>query len=74
MKPYNDEGFFKASLLVIFLLIPLPFLINWVTWGDGFMKPYMSMFFDRGNCWENAKHEIVCKETVTCKFGRNFCE
>ena len=74
MKPYHNKGFFKASLLIIFLLVPAPFMVGYASWGDEWVKTYMSMFFDRGNCWENAKHEIVCKETATCKFGRNFCK
>ena len=27
----------------------------------------------RSECWENSKHERVCRGENTCKFGRNFC-
>ena len=40
---------------------------------DGFSK-FWKMRGGSGDCWENAKHERVCKGEVTCKFGRNFCE
>ena len=38
------------------------------TW-DMFWK----MHLPDGDCWENSKHEKVCKDNNTCKFGRNFC-
>ena len=38
------------------------------TW-DMFWK----MHLPSGDCWENSKHEKVCKDNNTCKFGRNFC-
>jgi len=74
MKPYHNKGLFKASLLIIFMLVPTPFIVGYVAWGDDWVKTYMTMFHDQSNCWENANHEMVCKETVTCKFGRNFCK
>lgn len=40
------------------------------TW-DRFVKKYTDPW--KSNCWENSKHERVCKEDNTCKFGRNFC-
>ena len=39
------------------------------TW-DRFVKKYTG----KSNCWENSKHERVCKEDNTCKFGRNFLQ
>ena len=39
---------------------------------DGWAK-YTAMRGFGGDCWENSKHERVCKDDNTCKFGRNFC-
>ena len=39
---------------------------------DGFSK-FWKMRGGTGDCWENSKHEKVCKDNNTCKFGRNFC-
>ena len=39
---------------------------------DGWAK-YTAMRGFGGDCWENSKHERVCKDENTCKFGRNFC-
>ena len=35
---------------------------------------FVQMHLPDGDCWENAKHEKVCKGEVDCKFLRNFCE
>jgi len=59
MKPYHNKGFFKASLLIIFMLVPLPFFINWITWGDGFMKPFMEMHFPDRCMYEDNKHNVI---------------
>jgi len=40
------------------------------TW-DRFVKKYTDPW--TSNCWENSKHERVCKDDNTCTFGRNFC-
>ena len=40
------------------------------TW-DRFLQKYGDPF--TSNCWENSKHERVCNDDNTCKFGRNFC-
>ena len=39
---------------------------------DGFSK-FVKMRGGTGDCWENSKHEKVCNNNNTCKFGRNFC-
>jgi hypothetical protein len=33
MKPYHNEGFFKVTLVVIFMLVPLPYIIGYLAWG-----------------------------------------
>ena len=38
---------------------------------DRFLQKYGDPFTTE--CWENSKHERVCKGEVECKFGRNFC-
>ena len=40
------------------------------TW-DRFLKKYGDPI--KTECWENSKHERVCRDNNTCKFGRNFC-
>ena len=35
---------------------------------------FWKMHLPDGDCWENSRHEKVCKETANCKIGRNFCE
>eukprot|EP01052_Picozoa_sp_SAG31_P027289 SAG31_NODE_2541_length_5536_cov_2.014162_4_plen_72_part_00 len=35
---------------------------------DGFAK-LVKMRGGTGDCWENAKHEQVCKDNNTCKFA-----
>ena len=39
---------------------------------DGFAK-FVQMRGMTGDCWENSKHERVCRGDNNCKFGRNFC-
>ena len=72
-EPYHNEGFGQAFLLIIFLTIALPILgIMTIddTW-DRFLAKYGAPF--TSECWQNSKHERVCKDDNTCKFGRNFC-
>ena len=59
MKPYHTEGFFKAAMLVIFILAALPFLINWVTWGDDFTGPLIEMYFPDRCAYEDNKHNVI---------------
>ena len=40
------------------------------TWSR-FLKKYGESI--TAECWENSKHEKVCRNDNTCKFGRNFC-
>ena len=72
MKPYHNKGFGLSFLAIVFFMLVFPAMILFVSLGtwDTFVK----MHIPDGDCWENAKHERVCKGTVTCKIGRNFCE
>ena len=40
------------------------------TW-DRFLQKYGDPW--KSDCWENSKHERVCKDDNTCLIGRNFC-
>ena len=70
-EPYHNKGFGVAYMLLLFLILILPAFIlvtSLDTW-DMFWK----MHLPDGDCWENARHEKVCRETADCKIGRNFC-
>ena len=58
-KGYHNKGFIYALLFIIFAMLPLPFIINWLTWGDEFMKPFMSMNFPDRCIYEDNKHNKV---------------
>ena len=71
MKPYHNEGFGIAYMWILILVLIFPIFLLFVTldtW-DTFVK----MHLPDGDCWENARHEKVCRETADCKIGRNFC-
>ena len=70
-EPYHNEGFGIAFLTIIVFTIILPALMI-LSIDDGFAK-FVQMRGMTGDCWENSKHERVCKDDNTCKFGRNFC-
>tara|TARA_B100001287_G_scaffold17658_1_gene13112 strand:+ start:1562 stop:1822 length:261 start_codon:yes stop_codon:yes gene_type:complete len=70
-QPYHNKGFGPAFLWIIFLFLIFPSVII-LSIDDGWAK-YKSMRGLSGDCWENSKHEKVCKSDNTCKFGRNFC-
>ena len=52
------------------LVFPAMLLFTSMGTWDMFWK----MHLPNGDCWENATHDKVCKETANCKIGRNFCE
>lgn len=73
MEPYHNKGFGLAFLTIIFVTLILPIAAMMTiddTW-DRLLKKYGDPW--KSNCWENSKHERVCKGENTCKFGRNFC-
>ena len=71
-EPYNNEGFGIAYMWILLLVLIFPAILIFVSMGtwDTFVK----MHLPDGDCWENARHERVCKETANCKLWRNFCE
>ena len=70
-EPYDNEGFGSAFIAIIFMMLIIPAILLFTsmgTWGI-----FVQMHLPDGDCWENAKHEKVCKGEVDCKFLRNFC-
>ena len=53
------------------LRIPLVGLMFMDDTWDRFVNKYVSAW--TSECWQNSKHERVCRGDNTCKFGRNFC-
>lgn len=70
-QPYHNEGFGVAFSVIIIFTIILPAVLM-LSIDDGWAK-YKAMRGFSGDCWENSKHERVCRDDNTCKFGRNFC-
>ena len=70
-EPYHNEGFGVAFLSIIVFTIIVPALMI-LSIDDGFAK-FVSMRGFGSECWENSKHERVCRGDNNCKFGRNFC-
>lgn len=69
----NNKGFglsFLWIVLIAFVTPAIAVLSMGDTW-ERFLKKYGDPFST--NCWENSKHERVCRDDNTCKFGRNFC-
>jgi hypothetical protein len=58
-KPYHNEGFFKAALLVIFILVPLPYIIGYLAWGDPWVQTYKEMFHPDRCRYEDNKHNVI---------------
>jgi len=72
IKPYNNEGFGVAYMLLLFFILIFPAIILFISLGT--WDTFVRMHVPDGDCWENAKHERVCKPTANCKIGRNFCD
>ena len=75
MKAYHNKGFGMAFFVVFLLLIPLPILGLWAVDGQDWVDRFTTKYFSpwQSECWENAKHERVCKGDNNCKWFRNFC-
>ena len=71
MEPYHNKGFGWAFFWIVTISLVFPSIII-LSIDDGFSK-FVQMRGLSGDCWENAKHEKVCKGEVDCKFLRNFC-
>ena len=66
----NNEGFGIAFVTIIFVAFILPSIVLLSvgdTW-DRFIDKYGSAITTE--CWENSKHEKVCRSERKCKFGR----
>ena len=72
MKPYHNKGFGIAYMWILLLVLIFPAILLFVSMGA--RNTFVKIHLPDGDCWENAKHERVCKETANCKIGRNFCE
>ena len=69
----NNEGFGIAFVTIIFVAFILPSIVLLSigdTW-DRFIDKYGSAATTE--CWENSKHEKVCRSDKKCSFGRLFC-
>ena len=70
-EPYHNTGVASAYIMLVFVVLIFPAILLFTsmgTWGI-----FVQMHLPDGDCWENAKHEKVCKGEVDCKFLRNFC-
>ena len=71
-QAYHNKGFGVAFMDNSFdndnTLIGLMFIDD--TW-DRVVNKYVSAW--TSECWQNSKHERVCRSDNNCKFGRNFC-
>ena len=72
-QPYHNKGFGLAFITIILAMFILP-VVAMMTLDDTFER-FLQKYGDpfTTECWENSKHERVCKGEVECKFGRNFC-
>ena len=70
-QSYDNEGFGWAFLAIVFFMLVFPAMLLFSSLGT--WDIFVQMHIPDGDCWENAKHEKVCKGEVDCKFMRNFC-
>ncbi len=69
----NNKGLglaFMGIVLLMFVLPSIALLSMDDTW-ERFVIKYGSPIAT--DCWENSKHEIVCRGENNCRFGRLFC-
>ena len=73
MKPYHNKGFGTAFTVIVltFLVLPVAAMMTLDDTWDRFLKKYGDPI--KTECWENSKHERVCRDNNTCTFLRNFC-
>ena len=64
MKPHDNEGFFKAALVIIFMLVPLPYIVGYLAWGSPWVETYVKMFHPDRCKYEDKYHNVIdnCKE------------
>ena len=72
-QPYHNEGFGLAFfwIIVVVFLFPLVAMMTVDDTWSRFLQKYGDQI--KTECWENSKHERVCKKENSCKFLRNFC-
>ena len=72
-QPYHNKGFGVAFLwiIIITMLLPIAAMMPIDDTWDRFLQKYGDPW--KSDCWENSKHERVCKADNTCLIGRNFC-
>ena len=72
-QPYHNKGFGVAFLwiIIITMLLPITAMMTLDDTWDRFLQKYGDPW--KSDCWENSKHERVCKADNTCLIGRNFC-
>ena len=72
-QPYHNKGFGVAFLwiIIITMLLPIAAMMTIDDTWDRFLQKYGDPW--KSDCWENSKHERVCKADNTCLIGRNFC-
>ena len=68
----NSQEFMFFSGVLLFFILIFPAIILFISLGT--WDTFVRMHIPDGDCWENAKHERVCKPTANCKIGRNFCD
>ena len=73
MEPYHNKGFGVAFLwiIIITMILPITAMMTLDDTRDRFLQKYGDPW--KSDCWENSKHERVCKGDNTCLIGRNFC-
>ena len=68
----NNKGLglaFMSIVLLMFVLPSIALLSMDDTW-ERFVIKYGSPIST--DCWENSKHERVCRDEKNCRFGRLF--
>ena len=70
-EPYHNKGFASAYIMLVFVVVIFPAILLFTAMGRWGI--FVQRHLPDGDCWENAKHEKVCKGEVDCKFLRNFC-
>jgi len=59
-EPYHNKGFGLAFLAIVFFMLVFPAMVLFATMGTWDM--FWKMHLPHGDCWENNKHEKVCKD------------
>ena len=71
MKEQSGLGLAFATIAIFAFLLPSVALLSIGDTWDRFIEKYGSSLSTE--CWENSKHERVCRNDNQCRFGRLFC-